>query len=663
MALNSQPRRGMALVLLAVALPLGALAQSVTSFTVVNSDSDTDIVTLQTSGSVSVAGTPRINLRANTSNTAKVVFSGNAGSRTENAAPFALKGDSAGNYNAWSPAAGTYTITATPYTSAGVVGQPATLTLTIETQAVAQPAVANFTIVDADSGTDIATVGTSSTVSSATYPRINVRANVNGQTRSVVFQDGSGAALTDATPPFSFKGDSNGVYSPWSPAAGVYTIEATPYAAAGGAGPLARLTLTVTGHPPTTAKGRLMIDPDNPHYFVYDRDRNGDGQRDPAYLAGVGGPEGFLYLSSGRKQTIVNRLTGSASLATPVNGIYFHATRAFGGDGGSTETPFVNNADPRSGIDAAKMADWRSYLQQLDDAGIVLWFNLLDDHALPYGCDYNADYGSYAQSIVDRFKDLLHLVWVTQEEYRWGPCSKAQNDARQTGLAAAIRAADPDHPVATHHMGGQAMQFGSDANIRVFGQQTNNSSPEQMHDSAGRQGWTNSSWVYVMAEAHPWHRDLIDAELANGSGRTPMRRSNWATALAGGSVMMYDSFESSDPTEAMLDDLRRLRQFMESTPFNRMTPLFDTALANKKLDGTKYILANDAAGQYILYADAAATRLGVRGAPAGSYELTWYDPVTGARQSHAGAVGPDGQGSFVKPGGMGNEVAVFVRKQ
>jgi hypothetical protein len=291
----------------------------------------------------------------------------------------------------------------------------------------------------------------------------------------------------------------------------------------------------------------------------------------------------------------------------------------------------------------------------------VLWFTLFDDHSVPYGCKYNVEYGNYATTIVNYFKELKHVVWVTQEEYRWNSgaqraCTDAENDARQSGLGSAIRAADAIHPIATHHMNGQAMAFAGDTNIRVFGQQTSVTSPESMHNNAGKQGFGN--WVYVMAEAHPWHKNLI----ASG-GRDLLRRSNWATALSGGYVMMYDSFETHDPTDDMLDDLRRLKLFMESTPFNRMTPLFDAALSSALLDNTKYILAEANAGLYILYGDTNTNKLGVRNAPLGSYALRWFDPVSGQVVEQRATVLSGVPASFTKPASFGPEAVLYLRLQ
>ncbi len=123
--------------LLAAAIALlcsTAGAQSVNSFTIVNADTDKDVATHSGSATVSLSATPRINVRANTSNAGSVVFTQAASTRTENAAPFAFKGNSGSNYAAWAPAPGTYQITATPYASPGAkgaMGAAANLTLTI----------------------------------------------------------------------------------------------------------------------------------------------------------------------------------------------------------------------------------------------------------------------------------------------------------------------------------------------------------------------------------------------------------------------------------------------------------------------------------------------------------------------------------------------------
>jgi hypothetical protein len=115
-------------------LSLTANAQSVNSFTIVNADSESDVATFTNNATVSLSATPRINVRANTSKAASVVFTQGGSTRTENATPFAFKGNTGSDYAAWAPAPGVYQITVTPYSSTdakGMKGAAATLTLTV----------------------------------------------------------------------------------------------------------------------------------------------------------------------------------------------------------------------------------------------------------------------------------------------------------------------------------------------------------------------------------------------------------------------------------------------------------------------------------------------------------------------------------------------------
>jgi hypothetical protein len=127
-------------------LAMGAMAQTMTNFTLVNADLDTDIATMTTQGTVSLAATPNINLRANSVGAVKVVFSEGGVNKSETTLPYSFKGDVNGNYNVWAPAPGTYTIKATPYNSAGVAGAAMTLVLTV-VSGVSTPATYNYSVI------------------------------------------------------------------------------------------------------------------------------------------------------------------------------------------------------------------------------------------------------------------------------------------------------------------------------------------------------------------------------------------------------------------------------------------------------------------------------------------------------------------------------------
>lgn len=386
----------------------------------------------------------------------------------------------------------------------------------------------------------------------------------------------------------------------------------------------------------------------------------------PFFMAGAGGPEGFLYETDARRQQIVDQL-----IAADVNALYFHSLRSFEGDGYDFEDPFVNHNDPASEIDAAVLDGWRVHLDQLDAHGIVSWFHILDDTARPWGCEVplGDDAKRYVSTIVNRFKDLDNLVWLAGEEFLMGSCTAAEDRALMSAIAAEIRLHDPVHPIGVHHNNGQAMQFGDDPVVNVFAQQICGDAavrnPQGIHDAAER-----GAWVYVMAECHPWHLNLL-----HDDERELIRLSNWATAMAGGYVLLYNAYECAhagrlcsrdatgdpatasdphDPSPNVLADLRRLRQFMEASRFSELQPADERAGAD-----TLWVLANDTAGAWIAYANQAPASMGVSGLPPGELRLRWYDPATGLAQAQA-VSGVDAP--FAVPEGFGSEVALFIER-
>jgi hypothetical protein len=114
--------------------------QAVTSVTLVNADTDQPVAgfdPLQGGATLNLGTLPsrNLNVRANTNpaTVGSVVFGydGNGAYRTESTAPYALAGDTSGNYNAWTPTVGSHTVTATPYDAAGGAGSAgASLTVT-----------------------------------------------------------------------------------------------------------------------------------------------------------------------------------------------------------------------------------------------------------------------------------------------------------------------------------------------------------------------------------------------------------------------------------------------------------------------------------------------------------------------------------------------------
>jgi len=386
----------------------------------------------------------------------------------------------------------------------------------------------------------------------------------------------------------------------------------------------------------------------------------------PVFMAGVGGPEGFLFETDARKQAIVDEL-----IREEVNALYMHSIRSFEGDGYAFEDPYVVNEDVRSDVDPAVLDNWRGFLDQLDENGIISWFHIIDDTARPWGCDVplSADAKRYIATVVNGFKDLDHLVWLAGEEFLMGRCTADEDRALMRAIAAEIRLHDPVHPIGVHHNNGQSMQFDApdEPVIDVFAQQICGNSavrnPDGFYASAER-----GDWVYVMAECHPWHLQLL-----HSNNRKPIRLSNWATAMAGGYVLLYNAYEcqergrlcsrdsngdpaspsdAHDPSTAILGDLRRLREFMEASRFSELAPL-----AARGTGDTDWVLGNDAAGLWIAYSNDTPGAMGVSGLGDADLRLRWYDPATGTDviQDRVGADSP-----FDVPAVFGEDVALFV---
>lgn len=94
--------------------------------------------------------------------------------RTESTAPFALAGDTSGDYLPWTPTLGQLTISATPYTeasAAGTAGPSMTVRLNVVNVAEAAAAPASFTLtVNSGTGTGLYAPGTAVAITAAAAP-------------------------------------------------------------------------------------------------------------------------------------------------------------------------------------------------------------------------------------------------------------------------------------------------------------------------------------------------------------------------------------------------------------------------------------------------------------------------------------------------------------
>lgn len=159
-------------VLAMSALPAHAITTvygaSVTSFTLVNADTDTDIGPLTDGMVINLESEDHLNVRANTSpatvGSVKFGLDANANYRNETAAPYALNGDAAGNYIIWTPSVGVHTVTATPKSEAGGNGDSGT------------PLTVTFTVIDSPILTEVTPVVTPTKDNTPAYTFSSTRA-------------------------------------------------------------------------------------------------------------------------------------------------------------------------------------------------------------------------------------------------------------------------------------------------------------------------------------------------------------------------------------------------------------------------------------------------------------------------------------------------------
>ena len=383
---------------------------------------------------------------------------------------------------------------------------------------------------------------------------------------------------------------------------------------------------------------QIIVDPEHPQWLK----RKGGG---PFFMCGPGDPEDFLYRGklkadgtrNGDQLALIEKLKG-----TGANCIYLMAVRSHGGDGDKTHNPFVDN-NPNRGINPKVLEQWEEWFTEMDNNGIVVYFFFYDDSARIWntGDKVGGEERDFIRTLVNRFEHHKNLIWCAAEEY-----SEAFSTRRARSIAAEIRAADDyDHPIAVHkHSGLDFSEFADEPNIDQFAIQYNVGSADALHEGMVR-AWRQAKGRYNlnMSEAKGF-----------GTGKE-LREKNWACAMGGAYVMILDMDIASTP-RSDLEDCGRLVRFFESTNFYEMSPHDEL-----KHGGTKYVLALPG-DSYIAYTPELQGKIGLKGMRAGVYEFRWFDCVAGRQVTQKEVRVSDGDRTWSKPRGIGNEPAVYIKR-
>ncbi|WP_158267630.1 InlB B-repeat-containing protein [Adhaeribacter arboris] len=309
--------------------------QRVTSYELINADTDAEIESLHDGSIVDLAelGTKNINIRA-------VTFPATVGSvilnltgkqshnQTESSAPYALFGRNGNDYNAWAPATGNYNLTAKPYSGengSGTVGTELSINFSIVNGTSSQTLV-EYYLVNADTERDIQLVTNGATINLAALPtkNLNVRATTNPSVvGSVVFKVSGQQTLTrtENTAPYAVFGESNGNYTAWVPAVGNYTILGTPYSGSNSSG---------TVGSPLSVSFSVINQPSSTSYSLTVNASNGTVTKNP-------------------NQTSYDNGTNVTLTATPAVGYQFSG---WSGNATGTTNPLIVNMNSNKNITA-----------------------------------------------------------------------------------------------------------------------------------------------------------------------------------------------------------------------------------------------------------------------------------------------------------------------
>jgi len=382
-------------------------------------------------------------------------------------------------------------------------------------------------------------------------------------------------------------------------------------------------------------RGQIIVDPSDPTWLM----RKDGGH---LFLCGPGDPEDFLYRGtrnadgtrSGDQTELIRKLAEHGG-----NTIYMQMIRSHGGDGPRDHNPFVDS-DPNNGLDEDILRQWEDWFTLMDRHGIVIYLFFYDDSARIWstGGRVEAAEQKLIEDLVNRFEHHKNLIWMIAEEYQ-----ERMHVQRARLIAALIRSADDhDHVIGIHKLHGLSFdEFADGSLINQFAIQWNEPTAAEIHDAV------------VIARRRSGGRYNLNMAEALGHIHDANRK-NWAAAMGGAYVMVYQMNIADTATE-LLQQCRALQLFFESTDFHTMQPRDDLAAA-----GTRYVLA-DPPRSYIAYADRSNHPLGIRHLPAAQYDFTWIDCENGTAAAERKWLSESQTAEFARPSNIGPHCAVWVR--
>jgi hypothetical protein len=419
---------------------------------------------------------------------------------------------------------------------------------------------------------------------------------------------------------------------------------------------------------PDALPGQVIVAGSNPGYLKY----NGGG---PVFLSGPDNPEDFLFRgtlnadgtrSGGGQEEMIDRMARAG-----VNAFHCQMTRMkrcnFKDEGDDTHTPFLNH-DPSQGLDEDVLNQWDRWLGRFEENGIIVHLEFYNDatdvEMMGWKLDSEGnlprDEKRWIEGVVKKFKHHKNILWGIEESCNKLPASRTPHFKKIGELIA--KTDNYNHPIVQSFVvtndpegdfpadGITSDDYVGDPYIRVV------------------------TWLHVVPHGDDFerqHQEYLSYYKRDASKFVVMKNETyhhprrgrqsriymWSCAMTG--MHALEAYHHADRAsdENTLRDDGRINTFMEQTDFYKMKPRDDLAAGS-----TRWVLANPGES-YIAYTYDYSGPMGVKGITAGSYDLKWFDTVDGDIVSQTGISVPSGNVTWTKPDSIGNEVALYIKRQ
>ena len=655
--------------------------QSIQSFTLINASTDQVIGSLSDGDEISSSQT--ISIRADAgSGTASVKFYVNGSYfSTENQAPYALAGDTNGDYNAWNPGTGTYTIKAEPYSGSNGSGslgttksiqisivdqttsvEPSSDTGTGEVQITGELKKWHKVTLSLDgpfhSETDVSpnpfldyrlevtftngsktykvpgyfaadgNAGESSANSGNTW-RVHFTPDATGTWNySVSFRVGDKAAISDLSTP-------GNAVSPLDGITGSFNIGNTDKSGRDFRGK-GRLKYVGKHHLQFQETGEYFLKggADAPENFLayedFDNTPDNGGRRKSWSPHGKDWNSGDPSWKNGKGTEIIGALN---YLASEGLNVFSFLTMNINGDDKNVY-PYVSSSDFKH-FDCSKLDQWEKVFEHAGKKGLYLHFKTqeTENDQLLDGGSLGTDRKLYYRELIARFAHHLALNWNLGEE-------NTNTDQQRKDFAAYFAANDPyQHNIVVHTYPGKQETIyrpllGSNSKLTGVSIQTgwNNVYSETLQ-------WVNESassgkkWIVANDEQGSHKIGVPPDDYTGTPNKDNIRKETlWGNLMAGGAGVEYYFGYSLPHSDLTLEDFRSrdiswdyvrhaLTFFKKHVPFWNMK-------SNESLISKGWCLAKEGEA-YVVYLPYGGTADLNVGSFNKSYSVQWYDPRNG----------------------------------